>query len=38
MIDLSYKPQKCEEEPVGLVILGVLPFCLMIALGVLYAL
>lgn len=38
MIDLNYKPRKQEEEPVGLVILGVLPFCLMIALGVLYAL
>ena len=38
MIDLSYKPQKREEEPVGLVILGVLQFCLMIAWGVLHAL
>lgn len=38
MIDLNYKPQKREEDPIGLVILGVLPFCLMIALGVLYAL
>ena len=38
MIDLNYKTQKPEEDPIGLVILGVLPFCLMIALGVLYAL
>lgn len=39
MIDLSYKPKKNEdEEPLGLVILGVMPFCAMIIWGVLHGL
>lgn len=39
MIDLSYKPKKNkDEEPLGLVILGVMPFCAMIVWGVLHGL
>lgn len=38
MIDLNLKREKKESEPVGLVILTVLPFCAMIIFGVIHAL
>ena len=38
MIDLNRKPQPEKEESLGMVMLGVLPFCLMIAWGVIHAL
>lgn len=39
MIDLNYQPkQKQNEEPLGIVMLGVMPFALMIIWGILHAL
>jgi hypothetical protein len=38
MIDLNLKPKSEPEEPLGIVILGSLPFVLMIVWGVLHAL
>jgi len=38
MIDLNRKPTPKQEEPAGLVILGVMPFCLMILWGIVHAL
>lgn len=38
MIDLNRKPEPVKDEPLGIVLLGVLPFVLMICWGVLHAL
>lgn len=38
MIDLNRKPKAEPEEPLGIVILGSLPFVLMIVWGVMHAL
>lgn len=38
MIDLNLKPKPEKEEPLGIVILGSLPFVLMLVWGVLHAL
>lgn len=38
MIDLNLKPKPEKEESLGIVILGCLPFALMIVWGVIHAL
>ena len=38
MIDLNLKPKPEKEEPLGMVLLGSLPFVLMIVWGVIHAL
>ena len=38
MIDLNLKPKPEKEEPLGIVLLGCMPFVLMICWGVLHAL
>ena len=38
MIDLNMQPKPKEDDPLGIVILGTMPFVLMIVWGVLHAL
>lgn len=38
MIDLNYKKQSEKEEPLSVVILGSLPFVLMLFWGIIHAL